>query len=412
MNELELKAMVSELANETKTAVDAKIADATKEMATKSQIAELEVKAAKLDVLETAMREQGLKLTEFEEKAAKFVDSLDIKSMLDSKMTNIEDMFKSKSGVLKLDIKAAANMTTDNTIDESTFSIPADLIESFSIGAFAGKRYGTQYIQNVADVTTVANLPQYKTWLEEGSEQGAFAIVSEGGLKPLVSYDLVRNKAESKKIAGKYVITEEFAKFRQEAYTIIRRLIMDKMVRDYSALVTADFNTASVAYTGTTLDGTIAAPNDFDAIGAACAQAQSLNFNPNVLVLNPQDAWRIRLNKSTTGEYLFPVVTMDGQTQLFAMNLVTTTYQTAGTFTIAEAGLFKIEQEALTVRIGYGITVTGSNPVTQVVSDFDNNQMRVIVEMFFMDYLPTPYAGSIVKDTFANVKTALLQAIE
>lgn len=407
--ELEIKAAVEQLAKDTQVAVDTKISEATKDMATKSQIADLEVKAAKLDVLEAAMREQGMKLTEMEEKAAKFVDSLDIKSILDSKMSEIENVFKSGKGDLKLDVKAAANMTTANTIDETTNSIPADLIENFTIGAFAEKRYGNQYIQNIADVTTVSNIAQHKTWLEEGSAQGAFAIVAEGGLKPLVSYDLVRNFAKAKKVAGKYVVTEEFVKFRQEAYNIIRRLIMDKMVRDYSALVTADMNAEAVAYTGSTLDDTIVAPNDYDAIGAAAAQAQSLNFNPNVLVLNPQDAWRIRLNKSTTGEYIFPVTTADGTSQIFGFQLIVSTYQTAGTFTLAESGLFKIEQEAITVRMGYGITVTGSSPVTQVVSDFDNNQMRVIVEMFFLDYLPTPFTGSIVKDTFANVKAALLK---
>lgn len=409
MTESEIKAQIEQLATETKSAVDSKISEATKDMATKSQIADLEVKAAKLDVLEAAMREQGLKMTEMEEKAAKFVDSLDIKSILDSKMSEIENVFKSGKGDLKLDVKAAANMTTANTIDETTNSIPADLIENFTIGAFAEKRYGNQYIQNIADVTTVSNIVQHKTWLEEGSAQGAFAIVAEGGLKPLVSYDLVRNFAKAKKVAGKYVVTEEFVKFRQEAYNIIRRLIMDKMVRDYSALVTADMNAEAVAYTGSTLDDTIVAPNDYDAIGAAAAQAQSLNFNPNVLVLNPQDAWRIRLNKSTTGEYIFPVTTADGTSQIFGFQLIVSTYQTAGTFTLAESGLFKIEQEAITVRMGYGITVTGSSPVTQVVSDFDNNQMRVIVEMFFLDYLPTPFTGSIVKDTFANVKAALLK---
>lgn len=407
--ELEIKAAVEQLAKDTQVAVDTKISEATKDMATKSQIADLEVKAAKLDVLEAAMREQGMKLTEMEEKAAKFVDSLDIKSILDSKMSEIENVFKSGKGDLKLDVKAAANMTTANTIDETTNSIPSDLIENFTIGAFAEKRYGNQYIQNIADVTTVSNIVQHKTWLEEGSAQGAFAIVAEGGLKPLVSYDLVRNFAKAKKVAGKYVVTEEFVKFRQEAYNIIRRLIMDKMVRDYSALVTADMNAEAVAYTGSTLDDTIVAPNDYDAIGAAAAQAQSLNFNPNVLVLNPQDAWRIRLNKSTTGEYIFPVTTADGTSQIFGFQLIVSTYQTAGTFTLAESGLFKIEQEAITVRMGYGITVTGSSPVTQVVSDFDNNQMRVIVEMFFLDYLPTPFTGSIVKDTFANVKAALLK---
>ena len=69
--------------------------------------------------------------------------------------------------------------------------------------------------------------------------------------------------------------------------------------------------------------------------------------------------------------------------------------------------MYKIEEEPISVRIGYGITVTGASPVTNVVGDFDNNQLRVIVEMFFLSYLATPNVGSIVTAEFATVKAAL-----
>jgi len=331
------------------------------------------------------------------------------KDSLEKRMTDVEKIFKVKGSkeIVELNVRAAAVMTTDNTINESTNSIPADLIESFSIAEFVGKRYGRQYIYDIVDRTVTADIDQYTTWLEEGSEEGAFAIVAEGAIKPLVSTGLVRNIAEAKKIAGKYIITEEFAKFRKNAYTIIRNLIMDKMVRDYNALITADFQAEAAGYTGTVLDGTINNANDYDAIGAVAAQIETLNFIPDTLILHPQDKWRMRLTKDDEGRYLFPMVTENGVTIVLSLRLITSTYQDVGTFTLAEAGLFKIEEEALTVRIGYGITVTGSNPVTAVVSDFDNNQLRVIVEMFFKDFLATPNVGSIVTAEFATVKAAL-----
>lgn len=334
-----------------------------------------------------------------------------IKDALESKMTDLELVMRSKGTdrrELSFNVRAAAVMTTANTIDET--DVPDDLIESFSMAEFVPKRYGTQFIGDIADITTVAEIDKYKTWLEEGDEQGAFAIVAEGGLKPLVSYALVRNVATYRKIAGKYVITEEFAKFRKNAYTIIRRLIQDKMYRDYAAVITTDLNASAVGYTGTTLDGTITNPNDYDAIGAVAAQIETLNFTPDVLILHPQDKWRIRLTKDLEGRYLFPVVTENGMTIMLGLRLVTSTYQTVGTFTLGESGLFKIEQESLTVRMGYGITVTGASPVTQVVSDFDNNQMRIIVENYFIDWLATNHIGSYVRASFATVKTALTAA--
>ena len=328
---------------------------------------------------------------------------------LEKRMADVQKLFTNKESKeeIKLNVRAAAVMTTANTIDETTNSIPPELLESFSIAEFVGKRYGRQYIYDVADRVVVAELEEYKTWLEEGDEEGAFAIVAEGAIKPLVSTGLVRNFAKAKKVAGKYIITEEFAKFRKNAFNIIRNLILDKLVRDYNALITTDFQAEAAGYTGTTLDGTIAAPNDYDAIGAVAAQMETISFIPDTIVLNPQDKWRLRLTKDAEGRYLFPMVTENGTTIVLGLRLVSSTYQTVGSFTLAESGLFKIEEEPVQVRIGYGITVTGSNPVTAVVSDFDNNQLRLIVEMFFRDWMATPNVGSIVTATFASVKTAL-----
>lgn len=314
---------------------------------------------------------------------------------------------------IKFNVRAAAVMTTTNTIDETTFTVPVELLESFSIAEFVGKRYGQQYIYEIADRTIVTEIEQYKTWLEEGDEQGAFAIVAEGGLKPLVSTGLVRNFAKAKKVAGKYVVTEEFAKFRKNAYAIIRRLIMDKLVRDYSAILTTDLNAQAAGYTGSIMDGTVIAPNDYDAIGAVAAQMEALNFFPDVLIINPQDKWRIRLTKDDEGRYLFPMVTENGVTTMMGLRIVTSTYQTVGTFTLGEAGMFKIEEEPVTVRMGYGVTVTGGTSngggnVTDVQSDLDHNRFRVIVETYFLNYIATPNIGSFVRTTFATVKTALL----
>jgi len=276
-----------------------------------------------------------------------------------------------------------------------------------SMDSFAKTRRGVQFINDIADRRVVSNITKYKSWLEEGTEQGAFAIVAEGALKPLVSTGIVRNYAEAKKIAGKYVVTEEFAKFFDNAYAIIRGLINDKLVRDYSALLVVDLNAQAASYVSGPLDDTIEDANDYDAVAAVAAQIMALNFVPDVLIVHPNDLWRIRLTKDDNGRYLFPVQNSTGGIDMFGFTVVTSTYQTAGSFTLGESGLFKIEEEPITVRMGYGVTVTGASPVTSVVSDFDNNMFRVIVETYFLDWIPTAYIGSFVKASFATVKAAL-----
>lgn len=413
--ELELKTQLEKIATDTKEAVDSKVKTALDPIEKKAADleAQLTEKSAKMDTLEAAMRTQGDVITALKNASTPSEPKdLNLEAIIQKAMPDIEKLYNKRENGTEfvLDVKAAAIMTTDNTTNFDTFTIPNTLIESMSMAEFAGKRYGRQFIADVADVNTVSEMTQYTTWLQEGNEQGAFAIVAEGGLKPLVSYDLVRNFAEAQKIAGKYVVTEEFAKWRQNAYTIIRRLIQDKLIREYSALITTGINAAAAGYTGTTLDDQIVAPNDYDAIGAVSAQIESLNFIPNVLILHPQDKWRMRLAKDSDNRYLFPVVTEDGTTRIFELQLITSTYQTPGFFTIGESGLYKVEQEAIQMRMGYGIDVTtvGGN-VTAVTSDFDHNRFRVILEMFFKQWLPTPYIGSFVRAQFSTVKAALLK---
>ena len=337
----------------------------------------------------------------------------------DGKQSDVELMMRSKGATglkeVVLNIRAAANMQTDNTINENNF--PLAMIESFNvIDGVVKKRRGTQYIFDIADVTTVAELEEYTTWLEEGNSEGAFAIVAEGAVKPLVSYALVRNFAKAKKVAAKYVITEEFAKFRKKALSIIQNLINDKILRDYAAILTVDLQAQSASYVGTSLDDTFVAPNDYDAIGAVAAQIETLNFFPDLLIIHPQDKWRLSLEKDSQGRYymMIPMYNPDGLVSMMGFRVLTSTYQTIGTFTLGESGLFKIEQEALTIRLGYGIdyttaTVSGSTVVTSVSSDFDNNRMRIIVENFFKDYIATNNIGSFVTASFATVKAALLK---
>lgn len=324
---------------------------------------------------------------------------------------------KGKGGTkeIALNIRAAANMTTTNTIDEGNY--PLEMIESMNmLDGVILKRRGAQYVFDFATVTTVAALEEYTTWLEEGTEQGAFALVAEGAVKPLVSYGLVRNFAKAKKVAAKEVITEEFAKWRPKAWTQIQKLINFKILRDYAAILTADLQAQAATYVGTSLDGTIVTPTDYDAIGAVAAQIETLNFIPDLLIIHPQDKWRLSLEKDNQGRYFYmiPMYAPDGTIQMMGFRVLTTTYQTIGSFTLGESQLFQIEQEALTIRLGYGIdvttaTVSGTVVVTSVASDFDTNKMRIIIENYFKDYLATPYIGSFVTASFATVKAALLK---
>ena len=368
--------------------------------------------------IRSILKKQGEELLELKGKLEKSsANKFNLREMINKNMKNIESAFKDpEAKEVVLNVRVAATMTLGNTITGDDL-LPEDIIESFSIGAFVNKRYAKEYVFDMASRTTVQDITQYKTWLEEGNAQGGFAYVDEGGLKPLVSQDLVRNFSEYAKVAAKYVVTEELAKFRKNVYAIIQRLISQKLTRDYAALLTTRLLADAAPYVATALDGQYEDPTDFHAIGAVAAQIEALEFVPDLLVLNSQDKWRIGLQQDNDGRFYIniPVADARGGTKMMGFTVRTSNRIAVGNFMLGESGLWEIEDEPLRIRIGHGATVTGGTSngggdVTDVQMDLDHNRFRVIVETFFHSWIATPNEGSFVYANFDDVKE-LLQSV-
>jgi hypothetical protein len=358
------------------------------------------------------LKKQGEEIEALKETGGKKIEK-NFKSILSDQMGEIEKLFKTKQGMIELSLKVPAIMTTDNTITGHS-ELPEDLIESFSEARFVAKRRPREYVYDLANVTTVSEIEQYMAWLEEGDEQGAFAVVAEGGLKPLASTSLVRNSSEYRKVAGKYVVTEEFAKFRKKAYGIIRRLIDQKMLRDKAAILTTSLLADAVPYIASALDGQYPFPTDWHAIAAVASQIEALDFVPDMIIMNPQDKWRIGMSQDQEGRFYMQVPGMDPTSEPRVLGFIirTSNRVPVGNLLLGESGLWEIIQEGITVRIGYGVTVTGGasnggGNVTDVQADLDHNRFRVIVENYFHNFIASNNIGSFVYANFATVKAAV-----
>lgn len=338
-----------------------------------------------------------------------------IKEALNTRFADMEAVLKARSEAKEfvLNVRAGVLMTTENVV-EAADEIPEDLIDSYSISAFVEKRRDREYIFDIADRTTVGSLVKYKTWLSEGDEEGAFAIVQEGGLKEKVSAGLKRNISEAEKIAGKSVYNDEVPKFKKEAYQIIRRLINDKLMRDFQSILTARLVAAAAPYVASALDDQYESPTDYHAIAAVAAQIEALNFYPDILVLNPQDKWRIGMSQDTTGAFYLsvPTVSPEGEQRILGFRVITSNKIPVGKFILGEAKLWKIEDETITIKIGYGIEniygdVTDPTKVTKVEHDLDHNRFRIIAETWFHSYIDSLHTGSFVYGDFAVIKEAV-----
>lgn len=325
--------------------------------------------------------------------------------------TEVREAFVQSSGkVVTLNAtRAAVTMTTENVIESE--DIPEDLLHSFSVEGFVKKRRPKEYIFNIASRRTLPAITKYKTWMEEGTEDGAFALVSEGGLKPLMSKKLIRNTVEAQKVAGKRVYTEEVEKFMKEVYGILEDLFNDQILRNYASILTTKLLTVAASYVGTILDNQYETPTDYHAIGAVAAQIEALEFTPDILIINPQDKWRIGLQQATDGHFFIniPVMSPSGTVNMLGFPVLTTNKIDAGSFILGESGLYKIEDEPVQIRMGYGINVTKdeSGKVTEVEHDTDHNRFRIIAETWFNAWIASAHAGSFVKATFTEVKEAL-----
>jgi hypothetical protein len=346
---------------------------------------------------------------------AKVVRGAEIKRVLDANWKDIETLMRNKGtkGSVVLNVRAAVIMDMNDAITEPV-DMPDDIIESFSLETFIKKRRPVEYLWELVSRRTVAAITEYKSWLEEGGEEGAFAIVAEGAVKPLMSKKLVRNFTKYRKIAGKRVYTEEFPKFRKEAFNIIEDLFNDKLMRDYNAVLVTSLLAKAATYVGTALDDQYTNPTDYHAVGAVASQMETLEFYPDLLIIHPQDKWRIGLSQNSSGDFFnasIPIYNPSGNVSMLGFRVFTSTRMDIGWAILGESGLYKVEDEPIQIRLGYGIDVVKdiNGFVTDVSSDVDTNRFRIIAETFFHDWIGSEHLGSFVRFNFATVKAALLK---
>lgn len=304
-----------------------------------------------------------------------------------------------KSRQAGFEVKAVSEHT-DGNIQTTTSSVTLNggAIGAEMIGENPNvfmKRKGRQYIHDIANVTVVDNVPEVFTFWEEGDENGTFANVAENAVKPQINHKLIKNQVSAEKIAGYITVTEEVLKWRQRLWAQIQRLFSDKLWRDYEKALTTSLIAKAASYANAAFDDIKAAPTDLDAIIAAVAQLEALNFQPDVLIINPNDKWKLALSEKTNGTLILPYIQQGGNFGLLGLRVITTTEMTAGTFMVGESGTWFIEEEMPTLRTGL------------VNDDLIHNRYTIVGELFYLSYIPSNHTGSFVKATFTEVKEAM-----
>lgn len=360
---------------------------------------------AKEGSIKHALIEQGKKINAMNELLEQFGKSMpgekswdEFKTKLESKeiQAKLAEIKANKSGTQAFTLKAAAVTTRVGGVSNNSSALSNQLLGNENAPIYTINR-GKPFI---LDFVTVGQTDAPAlVWFDEVPKQGDFAVTAEGAVKPLIEYLFLRQTSDYRKAAGRVVITEEYDKDYPRLVSTIQRLMNIDCLNVMNALILTDMIAQASPFTFVGLNGLIDTPDDYAAIGAVIAQLQSFFYDSNVLVLNPVDAWVMRLTKDLQGRYqMSPLTGPDGKTYEFGA-VITDPRVAIGYAFVGDGSIYNVDLRGdLIVRMGYS---TG---------DFEANQYTLLVEQYFFNHISTARKPGFVYFNFATVKAAIASA--
>lgn len=351
-----LEAQMMETHKDLKSYIEkanAEIADAKSSSAeTKSAINALAEKAEKI----------GDKLADLEQRAVARADESMVQKSIGERLVESED-FKAiqvkRRGTARLELKTA--------IVNATPSMTQPLVAGHRLDGIVT---APNRPLRVRDVLPTGRTSSNIVWFAKEDTFTNSAAVVVGG-SPTISAENV-TKPES-------AIT--FTSDSENVVTIAHFIPISKQVMDDSAQLASHVNgrllyglklveedqlvngagtlgTITGIWASRTAYSQAQSPNEYttrlDYIGDAIRQAEVANYEPNLILLNPQDWWTLTLAKDSQGRYLI------GQPQgtiprtLWGTTVLTTNTMTAGRFVVMDTNSVQIwDREDASVEVSY-----------------------------------------------------------
>lgn len=334
-----------------------------------------------------------------------------------SEPTSMRDVIQAWKEANQDTIDAVRTKTEQRNIPALEFRAVADLtLAKLNAGASAFLP-NAGVVPGIVDLvrtqpTFWSRLPKRRTnlnplvWTYKTNKEGAANFIGEGVLKPQVSFELATETSVPKKVAERMRVSTEMLNDVPGLESLIRNeMIYEIEMHANEAVLTATasstdpagITTLASGFTLTTIEaGT--APSYADAIRAAIAQLQSLNFTSNITAfINPIDAANMDLSKSSDdGHYLLPPFVSQNGMVVSGVSVFTDNSIPVGNLLIGDMSKYVIWMvEDLTVRFG----LNGD--------DFAENMVTVIAEMRFHQTFATNHTGAFIYDSFADIVAAI-----
>jgi HK97 family phage major capsid protein len=360
------------------------------------------VTKAELDKLKDDLQAIGLKVEAIKEPVkSKGTDKSIAQQMKEYAEANKEEWEAFKTGkatkrfTFPVIIKAAGTMLESGNLNGSAY-LPVVQMLPGVIDLVRNRHLLEQYLpSNTATSPTIV-------WVNKVNPDGNAEMTPEGSLKPLVDFELETETSTAKKITAAEKVSKEMlndfaymaSMMEQELRYQVDKLADDQLLTgDGTGQNLKGITEYATAYTLTTVETTD--PNNADAIIAAMAQLESLNFMGTICFVNPIDKANMKLTKTSTGERLVALNTNED----VGVTVVSSNKIPQGYFLLADLQYYKkFDLEAYNVSLGW------EN------DDFRKNLVTMLGERRLHAFSSDNHAGAFIYDTFDNVKTAITAA--
>lgn len=373
------------------TAIKSEIAS-VKELAEKSDLAEVKTSIAKIEGLVDGLKEEKSETKTVVRHLGDAISNAYEKSI---------DAIKSLGSgqTINLDVKAAGTMTITDNYSGGTVGL------STLEGGLTRIQRRAPFLRQLVNAAGTAS--RFVVWIEQANpDPGAAGMTAEGALKTQTDFDLVERSRQVQKISAFIKVSKEMlsdiAFMRGEINNELMELVSLKLDEQIllgngsgSNLTGIDLN--ATAWAAGSFAAQIQNANNSDVLRVGIAQIQQANFSANYILLNPADAAALELTKDQSGAYTYPINMVYGAPKtIYGVPVIENNLIPAGTFYIGDFTKANLRvREDMNIQVGY------------VNDDFTKNLVTILCEARAAAFVKVNHYGAFVKGNFATAKAAL-----
>jgi HK97 family phage major capsid protein len=352
----------------------------------------LEVKSQEI---EKAIARMEGRLEAMAEKAVdhKFVPKNLAEAITNAYVSNIEKIKETaaKGGMLQLEVKGDTTIDADydGNIALSTLESGVDNIQRPVIK-----------VRNVVNTGTTGS--KYVVYISQDANTTP-DWTNEAGTKAQSNPAYLEVSVEVKKVASTVKVSKEMladlafvrSEINSDLMAGLDQAIEFSLINGTGGLDLDGLLSFAQTFAAGTFAASIPSANISDVIRVAKAQIQAANFEPTHVLLNPEDAAKIELTKTQSGEYTYPAF-WDMNMRVAGLIVVTSTNIAPGTFLVGDMSKSNVRiRENMSLQVGY------------VNDDFQRNMVTILAEMRLCHYVKNNQVNAFVAGDVATAIAAI-----